>query len=206
MTALAEHRVLPLAVPTSSSDAPTLAAGLSAGGINVVEVGLRAPGALEAVSELVADGRLHVGVGTVRTAAQVDAAAEAGAGFLVSPGLSEHVVRRAAAVGLPLVPGVGSASEIMRACELGLHLVKLFPANLLGGLHAIDAFHATFPEVRFVPSGGVSQANLADYLAHPAIAAVSGSWITSGSVLAEGPTSVADLARRAAETVRQVAC
>lgn len=205
MTALAEHRILPLAVPTSSADVATLAAGLSAGGINVVEVGLRAPGALEAVSELVADGRLHVGAGTVRTAAQVDAAAEAGASFLVSPGLSEPVARRAADVGLPLIPGVSSAGEIMRACELGLHLVKLFPANLLGGLHAIDAFHATFPEVRFVPSGGVSQANLADYLAHPAIAAVSGSWMTSGTVLAQGPGAVAELAHRAAETVRQVA-
>ncbi len=205
MTPLSEQRIIPLAVPETPAEVDALGTGLSAGGIGAVEIGLRHPAALDAVRGLAADGRLLVGAGTVRSAAQADAAALAGAAFLVSPGLSADVVRRAAELDLPLIPGVASASDIMRAVDLGVRVVKLFPAHLLGGLAALDAFHAVFPDVRFVPSGGVSQDTLAEYLAHPAVAAVSGSWITSERVLAGGAAAVAAAARRAAATVDEAA-
>ncbi len=116
-----------------------------------------------------------VGAGTVVTAAQVDEAVDAGARFLVSPGLSAGVVRRAQELGVPVVPGVATPSDVIAALDLGLDVVKLFPANVVGGPAAVKAFSAPFPGLRFVPTGGVSAANLLDYLALPAVLAAGGS-------------------------------
>lgn len=205
MTDLDAQRILPLAVPQNERQTEALGAGLVAGGVGAVEVGLRDSFALEAVRRLSTSGLpLLVGAGTVRTAAQADAAADAGAAFLVSPGLSVEVVARADALGLPLVPGVATATEVMRACDLGLDRMKLFPANLLGGLSMLSALHAVFPEIEFVPSGGVTQQNLAEFLSHPAVGAVSGSWLTSSSQLDRGAEAVEAAAARATATVVSV--
>ncbi len=203
MNSIEAQRLFPLAVPRNAEEAEALGDGLVAGGVGAVEVGMRHPFALQAIRSLSAsDRRLLVGAGTVRTAAEVDAAAEAGAAFLVSPGLSVPVAKRADELGLPLIPGVATASEVMQARDLGFDRLKLFPANLLGGLSALSALHAVFPEVTFVPSGGVSQENLAEFLSHPAVGAVSGSWITSSAQLAAGADTVAAAAGQAAAVVR----
>ncbi len=205
MTALELQRILPLAVPANTAETEALGDGLVSGGIGAVEIGLRGEYALTAIRELVASDRpLLVGAGTIRTVAQVDEAAAAGASFLVSPGLSASVAARAEQLGLPLVPGVATASEIMRASDLGLRTLKLFPAHLLGGLEAVESFHSVFADVRFVPSGGVTEDTLAEFLSHPAVSAVSGSWITSPALLRAGAEAVAAVADRAAGTVRAV--
>lgn len=205
MTGLDAQRILPLAVPQNEQQTEALGVGLVAGGVGAVEVGLRGPFALEAVKRLSASGLpLLVGAGTVRTAAEADAAVEAGATFLVSPGLSVEVASRAEALGIPLLPGVATASEIMRARDLGFERLKLFPANVLGGFATLSAFHAVFPEASFVPSGGVTQQNLAEFLSHPAVGAVSGSWITSAAQLDGGAAVVEAAAVLASEAVSRV--
>ncbi len=205
MTNIEAQRILPLAVPQNEQETEALGSGLVAGGVGAVEVGLRHPYALEAIRTLAASGQpLLVGAGTVRTVADADAAFEAGATFLVSPGLSVSVAKRAAELGLPFIPGVATATEVMQACDLGLTRLKLFPAHLVGGLAAISAMHSVFPEVTFVPSGGVSKENLAEFLSHPAVGAVSGSWITSGVQLGAGAEAVAKAAAEASATVHAV--
>ena len=127
---------------------------------------------------------LVVGAGTVLDAAQAEAAIDAGARYLVSPGLSVEVVRCAQDAGVPVLPGCADASWIMAALELGIRTVKFFPASALGGPSAVRALSAAFPRVRFVPTGGVSAGNLAEYLAVPQVAACGGSWMVSRDLVA----------------------
>ena len=117
---------------------------------------------------------------------QVDARARAGARFIVSPGFDLRVVDRCLELGLPVVPGVASASEIMAALAWGLSLVKLFPAEPLGGLALLRALHAPFPDVRFIPTGGLTEANAPGYLRLPYVAAIGGSWMVAPSLIAAG--------------------
>jgi len=128
---------------------------------------------------------LHVGAGSVLTPAHVDQVIDAGAQFIVSPGLSVDVLTRAKSKGVPALPGIATSSELMTAIGLGLNEVKFFPAGLLGGPAGIRALTAPFTEIRFMPSGGVSAQNMADYLRIPAVPAVSGSWMVDPALLAE---------------------
>jgi len=180
------HRVVPVVVLEDPASADDLGAALVAGGLPVAEVTFRTPGAGEVLRRLAQRDDLAVGAGTVRTAEQVDLAHEAGARFVVSPGLSAAVVRRCQALDLPVIPGVSTASEIMAALDLGLETVKFFPAEACGGLPTIKALSAPFPQVRFVPTGGVTAQNAPAYLAHPAVAAVGGSWMVAPGLLAAG--------------------
>lgn len=189
------QRLVPLAAPADAAQAITLREGLLRGGLNVIEIGLRTPYAMTALAELAADGELVVGAGTVMDGAQAEAALDAGAAFLVTPGYADDIVEVARRRGAPIVPGVATATEVLRARQAGLRLVKLFPANILGGLALIDALSAAFGDMSFMPSGGVSQATLAEHLAHPAVAAVSGSWLTSGAMLDKGADAVAEAVR-----------
>ncbi|KAA9159060.1 bifunctional 4-hydroxy-2-oxoglutarate aldolase/2-dehydro-3-deoxy-phosphogluconate aldolase [Amycolatopsis acidicola] len=166
-------RFLPLWTPESVADAQRVAAI----DVPVVEVALRTPEAMDALESLAARTNAVVGAGTVVRREQVDEAAERGASFIVSPGLSEEVVTHARDRGLAVLPGVSTPSDLMRAHALGLSRVKLFPAGLLGGVAWISALAAPFPGMRFMPSGGVTAENAETYLAHPAVFAVSGSWM-----------------------------
>lgn len=179
-----KHRVIPVVVLDDPVRAVELAAALVDGGLPVAEVTFRTPGAAAVLRSMASRSELLVGAGTVITAEQVDRAHEAGAAFVVSPGLSEAVVRRCQALGLPVVPGVSTASEIIRALDLGLDTVKLFPAEACGGLGTVKALSAAFPQVSFVPTGGITESNAAAYLAHPAVAAVGGSWMVAADLLA----------------------
>ncbi|WP_340537325.1 bifunctional 4-hydroxy-2-oxoglutarate aldolase/2-dehydro-3-deoxy-phosphogluconate aldolase [Nocardioides sp. GXZ039] len=183
---LGGHRVVPVVVFDDAARADDLGAAMVAGGLPVAEVTFRTPEAGAVLRALAARGDLIVGAGTVITAAQVDQAKEAGATFVVSPGLSASVVRRCQEVGLPVLPGVCTASEIIAALDLGVDVVKFFPAEAYGGLGTIKALAAAFPQVRFVPTGGITAASAPSYLAHPAIAALGGTWMVAPDLLAAG--------------------
>lgn len=189
--------VVPLATVADAAAADALAEGLVAGGLPVVEVALRNDYGLDAIARIAARGDVRVGAGTVLTGEQLRRALDAGATFVVSPGLDDEVVEGALAAGVPVLPGVQTATEVQRGLRLGLDRLKLFPAGVVGGLGLVGALAPVFPGVRFMPSGGVSAANLAQYLAHPAVFAASGSWVAAPAVLAAGPEAVAEAAREA---------
>lgn len=176
-------RIVPVVVLDDASFAPDLADALAAGGIPCAEITLRTPAALEAIRAIAGRSDFAVGAGTVTTVAQVDAAVDAGATYLVSPGFDDAVAERAAARGVPLVPGIATATEIQRAVAAGLDHLKVFPAAAVGGPAALRAFAGPFPDVRFLPSGGVSAANAGEYLALPSVFAVSGSWMVPAAAL-----------------------
>ncbi|MDF2989612.1 MAG: 2-keto-3-deoxy-6-phosphogluconate aldolase [Microbacterium sp.] len=176
-------RIVPVVVLDDASFAPDLADALAAGGIPTAEITLRTPAALDAIRAVAGRSGFAVGAGTVTTVAQVDAAVDAGATYLVSPGFDDAVVERAATLGIPFIPGVATATEIQRAIAAGLDRLKLFPAGPVGGPAAIRAFGGPFPDVRFLPSGGVSATNAAEYLSLGNVFAVSGSWMVPAAAL-----------------------
>lgn len=183
---VASNLVIPVVVLDREEQAEPLADALVAGGLPVAEVTFRTPAAAGAIARIAGRNDIVVGAGTVVSAEQVDRAVEAGARFLVSPGVSPWVVQRAQELGVAVLPGVATATEIQQALHLGISTVKFFPAGVLGGPKALAAFAAPFTGVRFVPTGGVSPANLAQYLALPAVAAVGGSWVTPRDAVGAG--------------------
>lgn len=186
LAALRDHRVVPVVVLDEAADADPLGAALVAGGLPIAEVTLRTSAGPDAIRALVDRGDLLVGAGTVLTADQVDVAVTAGARFVVSPGLSRAVVERCAEHGVPAVPGAVTATEVQAAVELGLRMVKFFPAGTSGGPAAIRALAAPFPDVEFVPTGGIGPSTLGGYLTIPAVAAVGGSWMVPRDRIAAG--------------------
>lgn len=183
---LGASRIVPVVVINDSTRAPDLVDALSDGGIRCAEITLRTPAGLDAIRAASSHPDMVIGAGTVLTVTQVDAAADAGARFLVSPGVDDAVIARAVAHGIPIVPGVATATEVQRAVGHGIHHLKLFPAGLLGGLNAIHAFAGPFPQVRFMPSGGVTLDNARDYLADTTVFAISGSWMVPSAAVDKG--------------------
>jgi 2-dehydro-3-deoxyphosphogluconate aldolase/(4S)-4-hydroxy-2-oxoglutarate aldolase len=181
------------------ADAKPLAAALVAGNLPVAEVTFRTAAAVEAIRVMADRGDMLVGAGTVLSSQQVDQAVDAGASYIVSPGLSRAVVERCQEHGVLVLPGAVTATEIQAALELGLTTVKFFPAGTSGGAAAISALAAPFAGVRFVPTGGVGPKNLHEYLAIPAVAAVGGSWMVSKDLLQAG--DYAQITRLATEAV-----
>ena len=187
--------VIPVLVLDGSHDPAEMASLLVASGLPVIEVTLRTPGALAAIEAMSAIPGAIVGAGTVLNAPQLDDALAAGARFIVSPGLTEPVAKAAISSGIPFLPGVATASDIMRGLGLGLDRFKFFPAVAAGGIPALKALSAPFAGVRFCPTGGVTAAGARDWLALDSVACVGGSWIVpTGASLDE----IADLARQAA--------
>ncbi|MEP7055224.1 MAG: bifunctional 4-hydroxy-2-oxoglutarate aldolase/2-dehydro-3-deoxy-phosphogluconate aldolase [Actinomycetota bacterium] len=183
---LAAYRLVPVVVLDRVEDAGPLGQALKAGGLPCAEVTFRTAAAEDAIRELSKDADLLVGAGTVVRADQVDVAVAAGAAFIVSPGFSASVVLRCQQVGVPVLPGVATPSEVMVALDAGLDVVKFFPAETLGGVAALRAMSAPFAGMRFVPTGGVSAANLGDYLALGSVLAVGGSWMVAPSMVRAG--------------------
>lgn len=175
-------RILPVATVSDIALAAPLAAALAAGGATAIEVTFRTEAAPQVIATLV-DSDLIVGAGTVRTAAQVDEAVAAGAEFVVSPALDDAVVERCFQAGVPVLPGIATATELARALGLGVQAVKLFPAEPLGGAALISALAAPFPEARFVPTGGLGTQNAAAYLRLPQVIAIGGSWMVTSKLL-----------------------
>jgi 2-dehydro-3-deoxyphosphogluconate aldolase / (4S)-4-hydroxy-2-oxoglutarate aldolase len=197
--------VLPVIVVDDLAHARPLAQALVDSGLHTAEVTFRTPQALDALAVFAAHPELLVGAGTVRTAEQVRRAQDAGARFVVSPGFSEPVVDACRALDMPVFPGVSSATDIHRATEAGLDVLKFFPAEASGGAAAIAALAAPFPDVRFVPTGGVGPENLADYLRLPAVCCVGGSWMVPRDAMrGHDWAGVTALCRQAVERVAQL--
>lgn len=197
---LAEFDVVPLVGINDPSTVDAIADGLVAGGMPVAEVALRGEHGLAAIRRMADRGDVFVGAGTVLSVDQAREALDAGASFVVTPGLDLEVVRYVRGAGVPIVPGVLTPTEVQAARGEGLRRLKLFPAGVFGGLAVLSAYADVFRDMRFMPSGGIKQANLAEHLAHPAVFAASGSWITSSGDA--GP--IAEAARAAVATAREV--
>ncbi|MFZ1381672.1 MAG: bifunctional 4-hydroxy-2-oxoglutarate aldolase/2-dehydro-3-deoxy-phosphogluconate aldolase [Scrofimicrobium sp.] len=180
------RKLVPVVVLERATDASNLADALVSGGLPVAEVTFRTDAAEESIRAMSARGDIIVGAGTVLTVEQVDRAVDAGAQFLVSPGTNSRVIKRSQELGIPILPGAVTATEIQAVLDLGLDVVKFFPASTSGGAAAIAALAAPFRGVRFVPTGGVSASNLGDYLRIPAVAAAGGSWMVSPKLIAAG--------------------
>ncbi|WOJ95426.1 bifunctional 4-hydroxy-2-oxoglutarate aldolase/2-dehydro-3-deoxy-phosphogluconate aldolase [Congregibacter brevis] len=182
---LAQAPVVPVLAIENLEHAIPLAQALVQGGIPVLEVTLRTPvglPAIKAISEAVPDA--IVGAGTVVNAADFEAAVEAGSRFVVTPGLTQGILDAAADSEVPLIPGVATVSELMRALDHGIDCLKFFPAEASGGAAALKAFAGPFPKVDFCPTGGIGLHNINDYLALKSVVTVGGSWLTPGAMLA----------------------
>ena len=177
--------VIPVIVVQDAAQAVPLARALVAGGIRMLEVTLRTPVALEAIRAIAQEvPEAVVGAGTVRSAADAKAVAQAGARFAVSPGFTVSLGRACRDLGLPLLPGVATGSEIMMAQDEGHDALKFFPALQAGGTAMLKAWGGPFTDVLFCPTGGVSLANAPEFLALPNVACVGGSWVAPKAALA----------------------
>ena len=196
---LESKRVVPLVQSDDPKVALKISEALLEGGLDVLEVVLRTDAALDCLEAIVKEfPHAHVGAGTVLSADLSQEVIRRGATFIVSPGLDEASVKVAQDAGLPILPGVATASEMQRAWNLGLRTVKLFPASLVGGPKIIKALSSVFRDVRVMPTGGVNPDNLKDYLAVPAVLACGGSWLTPKDAIANGDyATITQLAKEA---------
>jgi len=196
--------VVPVVQPPAGSRAAELAAALFEAGLPCLEVTFRAEGAPEAIERIRGTmPAMLVGAGTVLTLAQARIAIDAGAQFLVSPGTNPAVVEFAQREGVPMIPGVATPTEIEANLARGIEVMKLFPAEVLGGVRFLEAVFAPYRTVRFMPTGGIGPANLAGYLRQPNVIACGGSWIAPVEVVEAGQFAlVAERAREATEIVR----
>lgn len=195
---IAPGRIIPVIVIDDVESAEPLRDALIAGGITCAEVTFRTDAAAEAVERMAGESGFTVGAGTVVTADQVSRARDAGAQFIVSPGVSDGVAGACRDLCLPLFPGVMTPTEVMHALDAGLTELKFFPAGIAGGIPAIHALSAPFGNVRFIPTGGVNEGNLAEFLAVPAVAAVGGTWLATRADLAAGDfAAITERTRRA---------
>lgn len=202
---LCAARLVPVVVMDDAADAPALGEALVAGGLPTAEITFRTAAAPAAITALAQREDITVGAGTVLTAEQVDTAVAAGAQYIVSPGLNRSVVERCQEHNVLALPGAVTATEVQAALELELEAVKFFPAGTSGGAAAIKALAGPFPQLSFVPTGGVSASNLAEYLAVPAIKAVGGSWMVPRNLIAEqNSAAITQLVSEAVELVRQI--
>jgi 2-dehydro-3-deoxyphosphogluconate aldolase/(4S)-4-hydroxy-2-oxoglutarate aldolase len=183
---LGRARVVPVAVLDDGDQAEATARALLRGGLDCIEVTFRTAAAADAIRRTRAVGGMLVGAGTLLTPEQAREAASAGADFAVAPGTNPAVVEECQTLGLPFFPGVATASEIETARALGRTTVKVFPAAQVGGPGFVRAMAAVYPDVRFLPTGGIDRKTAADYLALPAVLAVGGSWLVRPELLRGG--------------------
>ena len=193
-------RVVPVVRLPDPGLAVPLARTLVDAGLPVIEITFRAAGAAAAIRAVRQEvPAMLVGAGTVLSVEQADQAIAAGASFVVAPGTNPKVIARVLGAGLAMIPGVATPSEIEANLERGLDVMKLFPAEAVGGVAFLRAVRGPYPGVSFVPTGGVSESNLASYLAEPNVLACGGTWIAPSAVLEAGDlAAIAELARRAA--------
>jgi len=183
---LHELGVVPVVAIERAGDAAPLADALVEGGLACAEVTFRTRAAAEAIEILSKRGDLLVGAGTVLSIDQVKAARDAGAGFIVSPGLNPKVVSYCVQNGFPVTPGVCTPSDIEAALEYGLDVLKFFPAEAFGGLKTLKALSGPYHWVKFIPTGGIHPGNLREYLSFPSVLACGGTWIARSSLILEG--------------------
>ncbi len=170
--------IIPVIKVTDAADAVPLCKALADGGLPVAEITFRTDAAEESIRRVHQElPHVMLGAGTVLTVDQVDRAVAAGAAYIVSPGINPEVVKHCLKIGVPVVPGCANPSDIEVALSLGINVVKFFPAEALGGLKLIKAMSAPYVDVKFVPTGGVNEQNLLEYLGFPKIIACGGTWM-----------------------------
>jgi 2-dehydro-3-deoxyphosphogluconate aldolase/(4S)-4-hydroxy-2-oxoglutarate aldolase len=197
-------RVIPVLTIERLEDAVPLARALVAGGVRVLEVTLRTPVAIPAAKAIMANvPEAIVGIGTILNAEDLARVQALGVEFGISPGATPDLLRAAAAGGLPFVPGIATASELMQALAHGFKLVKFFPAEQSGGIKALRALAGPFPDVRFCPTGGIGEANAASWLAEPNVVAVGGSWLCPAADIRSGNwAGISAICDRAAKSLK----
>ena len=186
-TRLADAPLVPLLQAQEPVVAVNISRALLDGGLQVQELVLRTARALECVRAIADElPDVIIGAGTVLDVQQAERACDSGAQFIVSPGLDENIVAFARERSLPIYPGTMTAGEVQRAHNLGLDVVKFFPAALAGGVPMLTALSSVFRNMKFMPTGGINADNLADYLALPSVIACGGSWLTPEQAIAAG--------------------
>jgi 2-dehydro-3-deoxyphosphogluconate aldolase/(4S)-4-hydroxy-2-oxoglutarate aldolase len=198
--------VIPVLEIDSALHAKPLAESLLAGGLPIAEITLRTDAALESIRHIAREvPDVIVGAGTVIHRQQAQAARDAGAQFLVTPGMAEEVVTWAQQHEVPILAGAVTPTEMIHGINLGLDILKFFPAEAVGGLKAIKALSDPFPQLRFIPTGGVKLENLAEYLQMEKIHAVGGSWMAKRQMIAQGKfDEITRMAKEARAIVKQV--
>jgi len=198
--------VVPLVQADDPETAIQISRALASGGLTVAEIVFRTDAALECLAAVATEvPEMIAGAGTVLNTTQAQQAIDAGAKFIVCPGLDVETVRLCQSISIPIFPGTMTPSEVMQAWNLGLREVKFFPASLAGGLSMLKALGSVFRGVRFMPTGGVSVTNLAEFLALPCVLACGGSWLTPPSAIAAGNyDEVTRLAAEAVAIARQI--
>ena len=195
--------LIPVIVLEREADAVPLARALLDGGVRVLEVTLRTPAALRGIEAIArALPEAIVGAGTLRTAADVRAAKDAGCVFGVSPGYTSAIGQACRVAGLPLLPGVASASEVMAANADGVTFLKFFPAVAAGGVPMLKALHGPFPDVAFCPTGGITRDSAPQFLALPNVKVCGGSWLTPADAVEAGDWARITALARAATALR----
>ena len=197
-----ELKVVPVVAIKNLDDAERLADALTAGGIACAEITLRTEAGLPAIELLAKRSDFLVGAGTVHDADQAAAVVDAGAKFVVAPGFNPKTVAKCIDKNVPIFPGTSSPTDLEMAMEFGLDIVKFFPAEAMGGVKTLKAFHGPYHTIRFMPTGGVSMANLKDYLSLPYVIGCGGSWMAKGDLIAAGRFD--EITRLAKETVALV--
>ena len=195
-------KVVPVVAIQNLDDAERLADALTAGGIACAEITLRTEAGLPAIELLAKRSGFLVGAGTVHNADQAAAVIDAGAKFVVAPGFNPKTVAKCIDKDVPIFPGTSSPTDLEMAMEFGLDIVKFFPAEAMGGVKTLKAFHGPYHTIRFMPTGGVSMANLRDYLSLPYVIGCGGSWMAKGDLIAAGRFD--EITRLAKETVALV--
>ena len=201
---LEQFGIVPVVVLEDTKDAAPLAKALCDGGIACAEVTFRTDAAEESIRIMTKEfPEMVVGAGTVLTTEQVDRAVNAGAQFIVSPGFNPAVVKYCIEKNIPVTPGVVTPSEMEKAIEMGLEVVKFFPAEPSGGLEMIKAVAAPYTMLKFMPTGGINPKNIVPYLQYEKILACGGSWMVKGNLISEGAfDKITDLTKEAVELVR----
>ena len=195
--------VIPVITITDAAHALPLARALVAGGLRAIEITLRTDAALEAAWAIINEvPEAIVGIGTVLTPQDLERAQKLGATFAVSPGVTPDLLAAASQSDLPFGPGIQTASDLIACVVNGFEIVKFFPAIPAGGLAALNALGGPFPQVRYCPTGGITEANAREWLAHPKVAAVGGSWIAPASDISAGAWDKIEQRARAAAGLR----
>lgn len=195
-------KVVPVIAIQNLEDAEPLADALAAGGIPCAEITLRTEAGLAAIELLAKRSDFLVGAGTVHNADQAQAVIDAGAKFVVAPGFNGKTVAKCIEQNVSIFPGTSSPTDLEQALEFGLDVVKFFPAEAMGGVKTLKAFHGPYHTLRFMPTGGVSMANLKDYLSLPYVIGCGGSWMAKGDLIAAGRFD--EITRISAETMAMV--
>jgi len=200
-----QMKIVPVVAIHDAGHSDTLANALIEGGLPCAEITFRTAAAADAIRTMAKRGDMLVGAGTVLTIAQVKLAVDAGATFVVAPGLNPRVVGYCREQNIPITPGVATPTDIETALDLGLKILKYFPAEAFGGLKTLKAISAPYTTVKFIPTGGINADNVVAYLEHPKVVACGGSWMVKSALIAAGQfDKITSLTREAVNLVQNM--